>query len=94
VSFFELDDLEIARQLTIIDYHLYARIKPTEFLNQAWTKHKLQHRCRNLLASIEHFNVISSWVATVILNCDTVRARAKAMSKMLRIAKVCCAPVA
>jgi len=87
VSFYDIEDVEIARQLTIMDFQLFVRIKPTEFLNQAWTKPKLQHRCRNLLAIIEHFNVVSSWVATMVLNCETVRMRAKAMAKMINIAK-------
>ena len=33
-SFFEFDDLEIARQLTLIDQKLFSTIRPREFLNR------------------------------------------------------------
>ena len=43
-SVLDFDPLEIARQLTILDYETYAAIEPTELLNQAWCKQSLMHR--------------------------------------------------
>jgi hypothetical protein len=47
--------VQIARQLTCIEYDLFARIKPTELLNQSWNKPHLQHRSPNVLAMIERY---------------------------------------
>ena len=34
LSVFDFDPEEIARQMTIIDFSLFARVKPSELLNQ------------------------------------------------------------
>ncbi|RDH19580.1 ras GEF [Aspergillus niger ATCC 13496] len=38
LKFLDLDPMELARQLTIIESRLFARIKPTECLNKSWQK--------------------------------------------------------
>ncbi|CAG8778456.1 9385_t:CDS:2, partial [Acaulospora colombiana] len=38
IKFLDLDPLEIARQLTIIESKLYNKIQPVECLNKAWSK--------------------------------------------------------
>ncbi|CAG8454220.1 6437_t:CDS:2, partial [Scutellospora calospora] len=38
IKFLDLDPLEIARQLTIIEAKLYNKIRPVECLNKAWSK--------------------------------------------------------
>jgi hypothetical protein len=45
----DYDPLEIARQLTLLDYETYAAIEPTELLNQAWCKQNLMHRFMSFL---------------------------------------------
>jgi hypothetical protein len=54
-----VDDEEIARQLTCIEFSIFSLIKPTEFLNQAWNKPSLQHRSPNVLKMIDRFNNVS-----------------------------------
>jgi len=34
----DLEPIEVARQLTILEYDIFKGIKPTEFLDQAWLK--------------------------------------------------------
>ncbi|GKZ36659.1 cell division cycle-protein, partial [Aspergillus brasiliensis] len=38
LKFLDLDPMELARQLTIIESRLFARIKPTECLNKSWQR--------------------------------------------------------
>lgn len=87
-NFLDLDDEEIARQLTLIEYDTFAAIKPAELLNQAWAKPALQKRAPNILAMIERFNNVSLWVATMIVKVENVKVRAKMMAKCVSIAKV------
>lgn len=37
-SLFDLDPLEIARQLTLIESSMFEKIQPTELLKQEWSK--------------------------------------------------------
>jgi len=86
-NFLDLDDEEIARQLTLIDYETFAVIKPAELLNQAWAKPALQKRAPNILAMIERFNIVSLWVTSMILKVENLRVRTKMMTKCINIAK-------
>eukprot|EP01094_Clydonella_sp_ATCC50884_P029750 TRINITY_DN9432_c0_g1_i1.p1 TRINITY_DN9432_c0_g1~~TRINITY_DN9432_c0_g1_i1.p1 ORF type:complete len:1120 (-),score=371.40 TRINITY_DN9432_c0_g1_i1:107-3226(-) len=86
VTFFELDELEIARQLSIEQFHIYVMIQPLEFQNLAWSKAKLKHRAENLLQLIEVFNTFSSKVATAILTTPTLKKRKLVVEKFVRVA--------
>jgi hypothetical protein len=87
LNFMDVEDEEIARQLTLIDYEYFAAIKPTELLNQAWNKPSLQSRCPNVMAAIERFNIVSKWVVSMIIKVENLRTRAKMFAKCLAISK-------
>ena len=53
LSLFDFDPEEIARQLTIIDFRLFAKIKPAELLNQV--------RCPFLHIVREALTVLCDW---------------------------------
>ncbi|KAJ3443426.1 ras guanine nucleotide exchange factor i-related [Anaeramoeba flamelloides] len=84
-----IDEEEVARQLTLIDFEMYSKIKPSELLNLAWSKPKFKHRATNVLKMIEKFNEISLWVAHTILLNDKVKKRAKSITRFVNIAKYC-----
>ncbi|KNC71871.1 hypothetical protein SARC_15584 [Sphaeroforma arctica JP610] len=50
-----ISTLEIARQMTLIDFDLFAKIKSTELVNQAWNKNGA--KAPNICASIHRFNL-------------------------------------
>ncbi len=89
MDFLDTDDLEIARQLTLIDNYLYMRIERSELLNLAWSKPHLQSQATSLLTFITRFNTVSNWVATSILSSPLIRQRAKLMDKFIRLAWGC-----
>ncbi|KAJ3450892.1 ras guanine nucleotide exchange factor i-related [Anaeramoeba flamelloides] len=86
LSLFDIDELEIARQITLIDFEIFSQIKPAELLNCAWSKPKLKHRAKNVLELIERFNEMSQWVATKIIQRERVRDRVKILTKFIMIA--------
>ena len=49
----ELDPLEIARQLTIVEWDLYSRIVPKELLSLSWQKKDKELKSPNLLRMIQ-----------------------------------------
>jgi son of sevenless-like protein len=58
--FEELDPLEIARQLTLIEYSIFKTIQPKEFLNQGWSKSKKEINSPSILSMIRLFNKVSN----------------------------------
>lgn len=89
-TFLDIDPLEAARQLCLVEQELYRAIRPRECLNQAWN-HKTQKETAapNVLAMIRRFNRVSSWVTTTVVKKDTVEERSKVLQRMIVIAQHC-----
>ncbi|KAJ3171932.1 hypothetical protein HDU87_008182 [Geranomyces variabilis] len=88
ISFLELDNEDIARQLNILEAEIFSRIKPRDLLQHIWSRtYKGQHAA-SVAASIGHFNFISSWVTTRILAQRKVKTRAQVLGKFMKIAQV------
>jgi hypothetical protein len=71
-----------------MEFNIYAAIKPSELLNQAWSKPKLKHRAQNVIGLIDRFNAVSVWVGALIVCGQTLKDRVRAMAKFIRLAKV------
>ncbi|KAF2069090.1 hypothetical protein CYY_009588 [Polysphondylium violaceum] len=87
LQIYDIDEEEIARQLSLIEFDIYKKIKPPELLNQSWNKTKLKYRAPNVLKMIDRFNSVSMWVATLIIHPPKVKARARMMARFMRIAE-------
>ena len=77
----------IAKAFCMVDHKLYQSIQPVELLNCSWTKPKLKHRARNILAFIDHFNTVSGWTAHAICSTEKLRARQNIYTKLITIAE-------
>jgi len=82
-------ELEIARQLTLIDFEKFKSIQPRECLNQAWSKKDKEKRAPNIIAMIEQFNKVSCWVQLQVLSHEDMRKRAAYYTKFIKIAEQC-----
>jgi len=87
ISIFDIEELEVAKQLTLRTGDIYTRYKPVEFLKMAWSKPTTAHLSPNLLAAIALFNHVSQWVGTMIVTEEKVRTRAKIMDRCIKIAQ-------
>ncbi|KAJ3443842.1 ras guanine nucleotide exchange factor i-related [Anaeramoeba flamelloides] len=81
-----VDEEEIARQITLIDFKLFSQINSCEFLKLAWRNEKYKHRAPNLIALNKRFNDLTEWVVTTILQCDKLRKRTKVLIRFIKIA--------
>jgi son of sevenless-like protein len=92
LKFLDIDALEFARQLTIIEAKLYGKIKPTECLNKTWQK-KLKEGepdpADNVKALILHSNQLTNWVAQMILTQQDVKRRVVVIKHFVLIADKC-----
>jgi hypothetical protein len=80
----DIDPLEVARQMTLLDHEVFSRIQPLELLGQKWTKHR--HEAPNVLAMIGRFNSTAAWVTRMILSFPEPPLRGAVFSQLLRIA--------
>jgi son of sevenless-like protein len=92
LKFLDIDALEFARQLTIIESKLYGKIKPTECLNKTWQK-KLSpgepDPAENVKQLILHSNQLTNWVAQMILTQADVKRRVVVIKHFVSIADKC-----
>ncbi|KAI9266012.1 ras guanine nucleotide exchange factor domain-containing protein [Sporodiniella umbellata] len=92
IKLHELDPHELARQMTIMDFRLYNRIKPVECLDKNWGKPDVEegvHIAANVKASIEHSNQVTAWVTDSILTKDETKRRASVIKFWISVADRC-----
>ena len=78
-------ELEIARQLTLIDYTIFSSIEVSEMLNLNWSSKSRVHRAPNVRMMVGRLNQLSHWFASMLLWTADASARAKLYAKVLRI---------
>ena len=86
--FFECDELEIARQLTLLDFAHFRQIQPRECLGQAWSKKDKDILAPNICAMIEQFNCVTSWVQQEILSVENLAKRTAMLKKFIKLGEV------
>jgi len=85
----DIDPLEMARQICLIEYDLLKAIIPKECLGQAWAKSGKESRSPHVLRMIYWTNELSGWVSTEIMRRDTPKARADVLKYFIKLAKHC-----
>ncbi|KAI9300068.1 ras guanine nucleotide exchange factor domain-containing protein [Cunninghamella echinulata] len=88
----DVDTMELARQLTIMDFKLYSSIRPVECLNKAWSKDAEDDHAQvavNIRASIEYCNQVTSWVSDAILSQLEVKKRVALIKYWVQVAERC-----
>ncbi|KAI9595738.1 hypothetical protein BDF19DRAFT_495756 [Syncephalis fuscata] len=85
IKLLDIDPIEFARHLTIMDSQLYNKITPVECLNKAWSNK--ENSCSvNIKAMIEISNHLTHWVIESILQEKDARKRAQLIRHFVAIA--------
>ncbi|GAM21618.1 hypothetical protein SAMD00019534_047930 [Acytostelium subglobosum LB1] len=87
LTFDDIDEEEIARQLCLIDFQMYENIKSSEFLIKGWTKPQFRSKAINLLTMMKRFNDFTKWVASSLLNEQLIKGKSKLLAKFLKISE-------
>lgn len=83
--FLNLSDIELARQLTLVDFEIYKAIQVQELLQVAWNSNKLKHRSPNVCKLLDRLNKVTMFVPTLVLWQTRKVERARVIEKMIRV---------
>jgi len=72
--------------MTLLDYALFQKIRPSEYNNVAWTKKNKEILSPNLLRFIRRFNDVSIWVQNTILSGKSAKKRAALVDNFAKAA--------
>ncbi len=84
-SLLDFKSLDLAEQMTLIDLELFSKIELSEVL--LWSTKQNEESSPNLILFTEHFNNISYWARSRILENESFKDREKYMIKFLKIMK-------
>ncbi|XP_048469584.1 rap guanine nucleotide exchange factor 1-like isoform X1 [Rhincodon typus] len=76
---------EIAEQLTLLDAELFYKIEIPEVL--LWAKEQNEEKSPNLTEFTEHFNNMSYWVRSIIIQQEKAQDRERLLLKFIKIMK-------
>lgn len=83
----DVPPLEIARQLTLIEFERFKAIRPSELFGQAWSSARNRHKATHVVEMITAFNDFCMWVSTTVLSYEKLKDRVKVMETFAAIAK-------
>lgn len=92
IKFLDVDPMEFARQLTIMESRLYQKIKPSEFLNKSWSNTSWE-QAPNVKQMIFHSNKLTNWVAEMILKQQDPKKRVHVIKHFIAVAEVTPPPI-
>ena len=87
-KFADLDPLEVARQITVIEFELFCNIKPREFLDLGWMKEDKEVRAPNILRMAHWSNHVIHWLISEVVNQKDLKKRVNAYEKVVQVGTV------
>jgi hypothetical protein len=88
LDFSVLEPLEVARQITLIEFDFFKVILPKECLGQAWNKTGKESYAPHVLAMIHWSNRMSALVYTEVLKGTSPKGRSDMVKQWVKFAKV------
>ncbi|GAA5805684.1 hypothetical protein HPULCUR_011207 [Helicostylum pulchrum] len=90
IQLLDTDPLEMARQLSIMDFKLYSSIRPIECLGKAWSREGADGSVAiNIKQSIHYCNRLTAWVTQSILSPEEAKKRAIVIKYWAQVADHC-----
>lgn len=88
-DFIDLSPIEVARQLTILEFQLFGAIEGRELLHQCWNGANKDKDAPNVTVTIRRFNQMSGWITSLLCKVKSLKARAALLRRFIDIAENC-----
>jgi son of sevenless-like protein len=84
----DLDPLEVARQLTLIEMAIFQKISPIELMKQEWSRKKGQFVAVNVRAMTAMSTKITGWIISTILQESEAKKRYFNLKFFIKVGEV------
>lgn len=85
VDFYDMDPVDIAKRMTLLDFEIFKLLKSPEFHKEAWNKKREQ--APNIRALIDRFNATTNWIAYCITTPEKIKTRVKRYRFWVRVSE-------
>lgn len=85
ISLLDIQPLEVARQLTIIESACFQRIRPSECLNKAWSDPNSVSESSNLRRAVQVGDCVAKWATRLVVTTKDVKLRSVIVKHLIRV---------
>jgi len=86
LKFMDIRPLELARQLTLIDFNIFKSIRPQELCEGAWMGKEKEQKAPHVIQFAQRFNTMVHWFMTLILQAKNQHKRESIVQRMIEVA--------